>query len=169
MNVVIPDREYHEAWMREAIEMVALYRWSINRINALRWCIIQGELALRSDETPVGCVFVHEGVIIGKGMNDTNKSLNVCRRSLLAGRITSAALLTQPSAQGSRHAEFVALEHILRTHGLAILRSTDLYVTVEPCIMCAAALRQYGIRAVYFGCHNDKFGGTGGVMRIHAE
>lgn len=35
--------------------------------------------------------------------------------------------------------------------------------------MCAAALRQYGIRAVYFGCHNDKFGGTGGVMNIHSE
>lgn len=63
----------------------------------------------------------------------------------------------------------MALETILLEHGPAILRSTDLYVTVEPCIMCAAALRQYGIRAVYFGCHNDKFGGTGGVMNIHSE
>jgi len=43
--------------------------------------MMQGELALRSDETPVGCVFVHEGIIIGKGMNDTNKSLNVCQGS----------------------------------------------------------------------------------------
>lgn len=37
----------------------------------------QAELALASDETPVGCVFVHDGMIIGRGMNDTNKSLNV--------------------------------------------------------------------------------------------
>ena len=35
--------------------------------------------------------------------------------------------------------------------------------------MCAAALRQYGIRAVYYGCSNDKFGGTGGVLSINSE
>jgi tRNA-specific adenosine deaminase 2 len=35
--------------------------------------------------------------------------------------------------------------------------------------MCASALRQYGIRAVYFGCLNDRFGGCGGVMNIHAD
>lgn len=35
--------------------------------------------------------------------------------------------------------------------------------------MCASALRQYGIRAVYFGCWNDRFGGTGGVLQIHSE
>jgi tRNA-specific adenosine deaminase 2 len=35
--------------------------------------------------------------------------------------------------------------------------------------MCASALRQFGIRAVYFGCFNDRFGGTGGVLRIHDE
>lgn len=65
----------------------------------------------------------------------------------------------------------MALETILVTYDdpYAVLAETDLYVTVEPCIMCAAALRQYGIRAVYFGCANDKFGGTGGVFNIHAE
>ena len=35
--------------------------------------------------------------------------------------------------------------------------------------MCASALRQYGIRAVYFGCLNDRFGGTGGVMTVHMD
>lgn len=43
----------------------------------------------------------------------------------------------------------------------------DLYVTVEPCIMCASFLRQLGIRKVYFGAVNDRFGGTGGVLSIH--
>ena len=38
---------------------------------------VKAELALANDETPVGCVFVHDGEIIGRGMNDTNKSLNV--------------------------------------------------------------------------------------------
>ena len=71
--------------------------------------------------------------------------------------------------QGTRHAEFVALAEIMAKHPQSILKKTDLYVTVEPCIMCASALRQYGIRAVYFGCLNDRFGGCGGVMQIHSD
>ncbi|KAK0937244.1 tRNA(adenine34) deaminase [Friedmanniomyces endolithicus] len=122
----IPDREYHEGFMRKAIEMA--------------------ELALSSDETPVGCVFVHAGEVIGRGINGTNASLN-----------------------GTRHAEFVALAEIMAKHPSSILRDTDLYVTVEPCIMCASALRQYAIRAVYFGCLNDRFGGCGGVMTVHSD
>lgn len=73
------------------------------------------------------------------------------------------------TAQGTRHAEFVALAEIMATYPQSILKETDLYVTVEPCIMCASALRQYGIRAVYFGCLNDRFGGTGGVMTVHMD
>ena len=49
------------------------------------------------------------------------------------------------------------------------LKDTDLYVTVEPCIMCAAALRQVQIRHVYFGCSNEKFGGCGTVFNIHND
>ncbi|KAF2457854.1 cytidine deaminase-like protein [Lineolata rhizophorae] len=119
-------REYHEWYMREAIKMA--------------------EGALRSDETPVGCVFVRDGKIIGRGMNDTNKSLN-----------------------GTRHAELVAIGQILQKQPATIFKETDLYVTVEPCVMCASILRQYGIRAVYFGCYNDRFGGTGGVLTIHED
>jgi tRNA-specific adenosine deaminase 2 len=63
----------------------------------------------------------------------------------------------------------VALAEIMAKHPPAILKETDLYVTVEPCIMCASALRQYGIRAVYFGCLNDRFGGCGGVMTVHSD
>ena len=59
----IPNREYHEGYMRKAIEMA--------------------ELALASDETPVGCVFVNNGEIIGRGINGTNASLNVRSTSSL--------------------------------------------------------------------------------------
>jgi tRNA-specific adenosine deaminase 2 len=106
----------------------------------------QAELALTSDETPVGCVFVKDGEIIGRGMNETNRTLN-----------------------GTRHAEFVAIAGILSKNPISILHETDLYVTVEPCVMCASMLRQYGIRAVYFGCWNERFGGTGGVLNMHSE
>lgn len=51
----------------------------------------------------------------------------------------------------------------------AILKECILYVTVEPCVMCASLLRQLGIKKVYFGAVNDKFGGTGGVFSIHAN
>ena len=61
------------------------------------------------------------------------------------------------------------MAEIMQTHPLEIFHETDLYVTVEPCIMCASALRQFGIRTVYFGCVNERFGGTGGVLSIHSE
>ncbi|KAK9454316.1 cytidine deaminase-like protein [Dipodascopsis uninucleata] len=103
-------------------------------------------LALESDEVPVGCVYVHNGEAIAEGMNDTNRSL--C---------------------GTRHAEFLGIETILKTHPATIFEEVDLYVTVEPCVMCASALRQLKIRAVYFGCANDRFGGCGSVLRINSD
>ena len=50
-----------------------------------------------------------------------------------------------------------------------VFSETDLYVTVEPCIMCAAALRHVGIKSVYYGCGNDKFGGNGSILSLHNE
>lgn len=49
------------------------------------------------------------------------------------------------------------------------LRGVTLYVTVEPCLMCASAMRQVGIEKVVYGCANDRFGGCGGVQSIHSE
>ncbi|KIO07422.1 hypothetical protein M404DRAFT_998130 [Pisolithus tinctorius Marx 270] len=45
---------------------------------------------------------------------------------------------------------------------------TPIYVTVEPCIMCASALRQLGIKQVFCGCENDKFEGCGSVLGVNA-
>ncbi|KAI5291355.1 tRNA(adenine34) deaminase [Ascosphaera aggregata] len=105
-----------------------------------------GEHALASGETPVGCVLVHRDAVIGKGINDTNRAVN-----------------------GTRHAEFLALEEAMKSYPRSVFRETDLYVTVEPCIMCASLLRQYHIRHVYFGCANERFGGTEGVLSLHME
>ncbi|KAK4055682.1 tRNA(adenine34) deaminase [Microbotryomycetes sp. JL201] len=49
------------------------------------------------------------------------------------------------------------------------LKDLTLYVTVEPCIMCASAMRQVGIGKVVYGCANDRFGGCGGVQSINAD
>jgi tRNA-specific adenosine deaminase 2 len=104
------------------------------------------EHALAIGETPVGCVFVYNDTIIGLGMNDTNRSFN-----------------------GTQHAEIVAISKLLESHPTSIFASTDLYVTVEPCIMCASILRQYHIRSVYYGCGNERFGGNGSVLSVHSD
>ncbi|KAH7444221.1 hypothetical protein KP509_02G070300 [Ceratopteris richardii] len=46
--------------------------------------------------------------------------------------------------------------------------SCELFVTCEPCIMCAAALSILGIQRVFYGCRNDRFGGCGSVLPIHS-
>ncbi|RAL68661.1 hypothetical protein DID88_007370 [Monilinia fructigena] len=52
-------------------------------------------------------------------------------------------------------------------YGPEDMRKLDLYVTIEPCIMCASLLQQFGIRKVWYGAVNDKFGGNGGVLNLH--
>lgn len=112
----------------------------------MRIALEQAERALSEKEVPVGCVFVHGTTVLATGSNKTNASLN-----------------------GTLHAEFVGIAKILEDHPASIFRETDLYVTVEPCLMCASALRQLNIRKVIFGCHNDRFGGCGGVFSLHND
>lgn len=71
--------------------------------------------------------------------------------------------------KGIRHAELIAIEKILEHYPASVFKETTLYVTVEPCLMCAAALKQLHIKAVYFGCGNDRFGGCGSVFSINKE
>ena len=51
--------------------------------------------------------------------------------------------------------------------GGLVARRCELYVTCEPCIMCAGALSLLGFAAVYFGCNNDRFGGCGSILSVH--
>jgi len=108
--------------------------------------------AMEAGEVPVGCVFVRDGVAIAKARNRTNELRN-----------------------STRHAELEAIDYILSTSSLTPkpvdlpLRTTTLYVTVEPCIMCASALRQTGIKAVYYGCGNERFGGCGSVIAVNSD
>lgn len=91
----------------------------------------------------------------------------MCNALFLLPTRFPARLTFYPIIQGTRHAELIAIESILRTSPPEIFADTDLYVTVEPCVMCASALRQLRIRRVFFGCLNDRFGGCGGVLNIH--
>ncbi|KAJ5787200.1 hypothetical protein N7457_002190 [Penicillium paradoxum] len=115
-------------------------------LNFMREALEMGEKGLKHGETPVGCILVLDNQIVARGINDTNRSGN-----------------------GTRHAEFIVIAQLLKTYPRSALQSTDLYVTVEPCVMCASALKQYRIRSVYFGCGNARFGGIGGVLSLHLD
>lgn len=71
--------------------------------------------------------------------------------------------------QATLHAELVSLDHIIQTQRIPTpLSDVTLYVTVEPCVMCASALRQVGIGKVYYGCGNERFGGCGSVLDVNS-
>ncbi|KAF8628800.1 hypothetical protein AX15_003715 [Amanita polypyramis BW_CC] len=120
----------------------------------MRKALDMAEEALAANEVPVGCVFVRDGNVVAKARNRTNELRN-----------------------GTRHAELEAIDEILANDNSSSFSSsaryplseTTLYVTVEPCIMCASALRQLGIKEVYYGCENERFGGCKGVVSVNNE
>ncbi len=104
------------------------------------------ELAQQAEaqgEVPVGAVVVHEGEVIGKGWNQT---------------ITAS----DPTA----HAELVALRDAGATLGNYRLRDCDLYVTLEPCPMCAGAMVHARLRRLVFGAFDPKTGAAGSVFDL---
>ncbi|XP_076011155.1 tRNA-specific adenosine deaminase 2 [Genypterus blacodes] len=108
--------------------------------------------ALKNGEVPVGCLMVYNNEVVGKGRNEVNETKNA-----------------------TRHAEMVAVDQLLEwcRHGnldaRRVCEQTALYVTVEPCIMCAAALRLINIPVVVYGCRNERFGGCGSVMDVASD
>ena len=108
--------------------------------------------ALERGEVPVGCVVVCSDEIIARGCNEVNKTLNA-----------------------TRHAEMVAIDQLVQYSNekkdtlTDICSRSTLYVTVEPCIMCAHALRLVGLCRVVYGCNNERFGGCGSVLDVHSS
>ncbi|KAB2600056.1 tRNA-specific adenosine deaminase 2 [Pyrus ussuriensis x Pyrus communis] len=126
-----------------------------NNLKFMRLAIEQANEALDSLEVPVGCVIVEDGNVIASGRNRTNETRNA-----------------------TRHAEMEAIDTLLeqwREQRLSKSQVAEkfskcvLYVTCEPCIMCAAALSFIGIREVFYGCANDKFGGCGSILSLHSS
>ncbi|KAG9313060.1 cytidine deaminase-like protein [Chiua virens] len=142
----------HLEWMREAMVMVSpIHRKYPSCVSDLQ----QAKEALVCGEVPVGCVFVRDRAIIAKARNRTNQLRNASRHAELEAidLILADPSLTPPSTTATQYP----------------LANTTLYVTVEPCIMCASALRQLGIHHVFYGCENDKFGGCGSVLGVNEQ
>ena len=104
----------------------------------------QAETAKSINETPVGCVIVENGKIIAAGYNRRESD-----QSALA------------------HAEIKAIQTACEKIGYWRLTKCDLYVTLEPCPMCAGAIINARIKRVIFGAFDKKAGAFGGVINLN--
>jgi tRNA(adenine34) deaminase len=109
----------------------------------MREALRQAEKALAADEVPVGAVIVRAGKIIARAYNQVE-------------------LLKDATA----HAEMLALTQAEAAVGDWRLTDCDLYVTKEPCVMCAGAIVHTRVRRVIFGCAELRSGGAGGIVNL---
>ena len=112
----------------------------------MRLALNEAEKALEEQEVPIGAVVVADGRIVGRGHN-----------------------LVETLADATAHAEMQALTAAASTVGGKYLSECTLYVTVEPCIMCAGAIMHARIRHVVFGARDPKTGVAGSVLDLFAE
>lgn len=126
-------------------------------MNFMRLAFAEAKGALARLEVPVGCVIVKNGDVIGRGSNRTNETRNATRHAEMEA---IDMVLSHRQQSSTTHNDNVSTEGF---------QQCDLYVTCEPCIMCASALSLLGFRKVYYGCGNDRFGGCGSVLDIHTD
>ena len=109
----------------------------------MREALKQAKKARALGEVPIGCVIVYEGKIIGRGYNRRNTDKNTLA-----------------------HAEITAIRKASKFIGDWRLEGCTLYVTLEPCQMCAGAIIQARISEVVMGCMNPKAGCGGSILNI---
>ena len=113
----------------------------------MRQALALAQEAAAAGEVPVGCVIVDkDGQVIGRGRNRREEEKN-------------------PLA----HAELDAIADACRRYGDWRLKGARLYVTLEPCPMCAGAIVNARIPAVYYGAKDDKAGCCGSVLNLFEE
>lgn len=112
----------------------------------MREAIRLAKKAAALKEVPIGCVIVHDGKIIGRGYNRRTIDKNVLA-----------------------HAEIVAIRKACRVLGDWRLEECTMYVTLEPCPMCAGAIVQARVPKVVIACMNPKAGCAGSVLDMFHE
>lgn len=109
----------------------------------MKEAIKQAKRAIKINEVPIGCVIVHNDEIIGRGYNR---------------RMTDKNTLS--------HAELNAIKKASKKLDDWRLDDCEMYVTTEPCQMCAGAIVQARIKKVFIGCMNPKAGCAGSIMNL---
>lgn len=109
----------------------------------MKEAIRQAKKAYLLEEVPIGCVIVYEGKIIARGYNRRNTDKNTLS-----------------------HAELIAIRKAAKKLGDWRLEGCTMYVTLEPCQMCAGAMMQARLTEAVIGCMNPKAGCAGSVLNI---
>ena len=109
----------------------------------MKAAIREAKKAYALDEVPIGCVIVQDGTIIARGYNRRNTEGNTLA-----------------------HAELTAIKKASKKTGDWRLEDCTMYVTLEPCQMCAGAIVQSRIPRVVVGCMNPKAGCTGSILNL---
>lgn len=109
----------------------------------IRLAMKEAEMAFEEDEVPVGCVVVRNSSVVAKAHNQVEK---LC--------------------DATAHAEMLALTQAFAATGAKMLTDCVMYVTVEPCVMCAGAILLARLRRLVYGCTEPKFGGVESVYTI---
>ena len=109
----------------------------------MREAIRQAKKAYALDEVPIGCVIVYEGKIIARGYNRRNTDKNTLS-----------------------HAELIAIKKASRKLGDWRLEGCTMYITLEPCQMCAGAMVQARVTEAVIGSMNPKAGCAGSVLNL---
>ncbi len=109
----------------------------------MKLALKQAKKAREEDEVPVGAVIVKDGKVIAYGRNRKEKK-----------------------GSATRHAEIEAIEKATKKVGNWWLEDCDMYVTLEPCAMCAGALINSRLRCLYFGAWDTKSGCCGSLYNL---
>jgi tRNA(adenine34) deaminase len=109
----------------------------------MRLALREAERALEHDDVPIGAVIVHDGEVIGQGHNERE-------------------LRADPTA----HAEMIALREAARQLGSWRVLDSVMYVTLEPCAMCAGAIVLARVPRVVFAASDPKAGAGGSVLNV---
>ena len=112
-----------------------------SELRFMHLALAEARKAARLGETPVGAVVVQDGRVLGSGHN-----------------------LVETANDPTAHAEILALREACRSVGDWRLPRADLYVTLEPCVMCAIALALAHVRRVVYGAPDRRWGGFGSLF-----
>ena len=118
----------------------------MDKIRFMRLAIKEAKKAELIDEVPIGAVIVKDGKVIARAHNK-KESKN----------------------QATRHAEIEAIEKATKKVGNWWLEDCDIYVTLEPCAMCAGALINSRLRNIYFGAYDKKGGCCGSLYNLPVD
>ena len=110
-------------------------------IEFMKIALEEAQQALLEDEVPVGCVLVCDDIVIAKGHNTRQTNNDIFG-----------------------HAEINVLKEAQQKLNSWKLKNAVLYVTLEPCPMCAGALQQAGVKRIVYGARDDKMGACGGLF-----